>query len=157
MFPGDGGGGRGRTKQPCWVRKSQVMVGDRDEHVTDACCLDAYSPYHASCATALPLTLSSSYIDPSYTLSHLSPIYIPCSESDMDESQFMSVPPEARQDVGIQETVYPAPPQNKGSVPFHVLSLLFDRLSTERKHDKRRKLLEGWFHVCPIIDFHSSV
>jgi DNA ligase 4 len=69
----------------------------------------------------------------------------------------MSVPPEALQDVGIQETVYPAPPQNKGTVPFHVLSLLFDRLSTERKHDKRRKLLEGWFHVRPIIDFPSSV
>ncbi|TFK86975.1 DNA ligase 4 [Polyporus arcularius HHB13444] len=40
---------------------------------------------------------------------------------------------------------YPAPPQNKGSAPFHVLVALFERLQNERKPDKRRKLLASWF------------
>ncbi|KAJ8521547.1 hypothetical protein ONZ45_g1752 [Pleurotus djamor] len=41
---------------------------------------------------------------------------------------------------------YPTPPQNVGTAPFHVLSGLFDRLSGERKPDKRRKLLDAWFN-----------
>ncbi|KAK7686237.1 DNA ligase (ATP) [Cerrena zonata] len=41
---------------------------------------------------------------------------------------------------------YLPPPKNKGSVPFHVLSALFDRLQTERKPEKRRKLLDTWFN-----------
>ncbi|KAI0700108.1 DNA ligase 4 [Cerioporus squamosus] len=40
---------------------------------------------------------------------------------------------------------YPAPPQNKGSAPFHVLAALFDKLQSERKPDKRRKLIASWF------------
>ncbi|KAI0793877.1 DNA ligase 4 [Fomes fomentarius] len=40
---------------------------------------------------------------------------------------------------------YPAPPQNKGSAPFHILAALFERLQTERKPDKRRKLIASWF------------
>ncbi|KAI1796674.1 DNA ligase 4 [Ganoderma leucocontextum] len=40
---------------------------------------------------------------------------------------------------------YPEPPKNNGSAPFHVLAALFDRLQTERKPDKRRKLLASWF------------
>ncbi|KAI0741954.1 ATP dependent DNA ligase domain-containing protein [Daedaleopsis nitida] len=43
-------------------------------------------------------------------------------------------------------TTYPAPPKNKGSAPFHVLAALFERLQTERKPDKRRKLLASWFN-----------
>ena len=42
---------------------------------------------------------------------------------------------------------YPAPPKNKGSAPFHVLVALFERLQTERKPEKRRKLLASWFNV----------
>ncbi|KAI0923774.1 DNA ligase (ATP), variant 2 [Taiwanofungus camphoratus] len=42
--------------------------------------------------------------------------------------------------------VYPAPPQNKGSAPFHVLSALFEKLQNERKPEKRRKLLDSWFN-----------
>jgi DNA ligase-4 len=60
----------------------------------------------------------------------------------------MSVPPEVRgADTGLQETVYPAQPQNKGTAPFHVLATLFDKLSAERRQERRRKLLEGWFTV----------
>jgi DNA ligase-4 len=59
----------------------------------------------------------------------------------------MSVPPEQRPDTALEEAVYPVPPQNKNTAPFHVLATLFDRLSAERKQDKRRKLLEGWFNV----------
>ncbi|KAN0088925.1 ATP dependent DNA ligase domain containing protein [Tylopilus felleus] len=44
-----------------------------------------------------------------------------------------------------EETVYPAPPQNKGSAPFSVLSGLFTKLSTERKPERRRRLLNAWF------------
>jgi hypothetical protein len=42
---------------------------------------------------------------------------------------------------------YPAPPQNIGSAPFYVLSFLFDKLQTERKPEKRRKILDSWFNV----------
>ncbi|KAH9932654.1 hypothetical protein B0H21DRAFT_878850 [Amylocystis lapponica] len=41
---------------------------------------------------------------------------------------------------------YPAPPQNVGSAPFHVLAALFDKLQNERKPEKRRKLLDSWFN-----------
>lgn len=43
---------------------------------------------------------------------------------------------------------YPAPPQNKGSAPFRVLVALFEKLQSERKPDKRRKLIHAWFNVC---------
>ncbi|KAI8996590.1 DNA ligase 4 [Trametes punicea] len=42
--------------------------------------------------------------------------------------------------------VYPAPPQNKGSAPFHVLVALFERLQNERKPERRRRLLASWFN-----------
>ncbi|KAF9499593.1 ATP-dependent DNA ligase [Pleurotus eryngii] len=46
-----------------------------------------------------------------------------------------------------EETMlYPVPPHNAGSAPFHVLSGLFDRLAAERKPDRRRKLLAAWFN-----------
>ncbi|KAI0366989.1 DNA ligase 4 [Pilatotrama ljubarskyi] len=41
---------------------------------------------------------------------------------------------------------YPAPPKNKGSAPFHVLVALFEKLQSERKPEKRRKLLASWFN-----------
>ncbi|KAI0820786.1 DNA ligase 4 [Trametes gibbosa] len=41
---------------------------------------------------------------------------------------------------------YPAPPQNKGSAPFRVLVALFEKLQSERKPDKRRKLIHAWFN-----------
>ena len=46
------------------------------------------------------------------------------------------------------DIVYPPPPKNRGSAPFHVLATLFDKLQTERKPEKRRKLLDSWFNVC---------
>ena len=46
------------------------------------------------------------------------------------------------------DIVYPPPPNNRGSAPFHVLATLFDKLQTERKPEKRRKLLDSWFNVC---------
>ncbi|KAL4066025.1 ATP dependent DNA ligase domain-containing protein [Scleroderma citrinum] len=43
-------------------------------------------------------------------------------------------------------TEYPAPPQNRGSAPFSVLAGLFEKLSTERKPDRRRRMLTVWFN-----------
>ncbi|KAF8347685.1 DNA ligase 4 [Amanita rubescens] len=40
---------------------------------------------------------------------------------------------------------YPPPPQNTGSAPFSILVALFEKLQIERKHDRRRRLLETWF------------
>ncbi|KAI0629298.1 DNA ligase 4 [Trametes polyzona] len=40
---------------------------------------------------------------------------------------------------------YPAPPKNKGSAPFYVLVALFEKLQSERKPEKRRKLIASWF------------
>lgn len=39
----------------------------------------------------------------------------------------------------------PEPPQNVGSAPFGILVGLFERLQTERRRDKREKLLSAWF------------
>ncbi|KAI0720902.1 DNA ligase 4 [Fomitopsis betulina] len=44
------------------------------------------------------------------------------------------------------EDAYPTPPKNRDSAPFHVLAALFDKLQTERKPEKRRKLLNSWFN-----------
>nr|Q7Z7W5.1 RecName: Full=DNA ligase 4; AltName: Full=DNA ligase IV; AltName: Full=Polydeoxyribonucleotide synthase [ATP] 4 [Coprinopsis cinerea]BAC76766.1 DNA ligase IV [Coprinopsis cinerea]BAD93669.1 DNA ligase IV [Coprinopsis cinerea] len=40
---------------------------------------------------------------------------------------------------------YPQPPQNVGTAPFSVLVKLFEKLATERKQERRRKLLDAWF------------
>ncbi|KAG1728061.1 ATP dependent DNA ligase domain-containing protein [Suillus paluster] len=45
-----------------------------------------------------------------------------------------------------ETTVYPPPPQNNGSAPFSVLVGLFEKLSTERKPERRRRLLDVWFN-----------
>lgn len=45
---------------------------------------------------------------------------------------------------------YPTPPQNKGSAPFRVLVALFEKLQSERKPDKRRKLIQAWFNVSRL-------
>ncbi|KAF7294400.1 DNA ligase [Mycena kentingensis (nom. inval.)] len=45
-----------------------------------------------------------------------------------------------------QDDDYPSQPSNHGSVPFHVLAGLFDRLHNQRKHDIRRKAILGWFN-----------
>lgn len=42
--------------------------------------------------------------------------------------------------------VYPPPPKNNGSAPFSVLAELFEKLSTERKPERRRRLLDVWFN-----------
>ncbi|EGN95003.1 hypothetical protein SERLA73DRAFT_170894 [Serpula lacrymans var. lacrymans S7.3] len=59
-----------------------------------------------------------------------------------------SLPGSPKGDVNsVEESVtYPAPPQNNGSAPFSVLAGLFERLSTERKPERRRKLLDAWFN-----------
>ncbi|KAH0836355.1 DNA ligase 4 [Lanmaoa asiatica] len=56
-----------------------------------------------------------------------------------------SSPPRSLEPVA-EETVYPAPPQNRGSAPFSVLAGLFTKLSTERKPERRRRLLNAWFN-----------
>ena len=42
---------------------------------------------------------------------------------------------------------YPAPPDNRGSAPFHVLVALFVKLQNEKKPDRRRRMLAAWFNV----------
>ncbi|KIM62592.1 hypothetical protein SCLCIDRAFT_1214942 [Scleroderma citrinum Foug A] len=44
-----------------------------------------------------------------------------------------------------ESTGYPAPPQNRGSAPFSVLAGLFEKLATERKPDRRKRMLSVWF------------
>lgn len=44
--------------------------------------------------------------------------------------------------------VYPAPPLNATSPPFGVLVGLYNKLQSEKKPEKRRKALAGWFNVC---------
>ncbi|KAJ7115869.1 DNA ligase 4 [Mycena epipterygia] len=41
---------------------------------------------------------------------------------------------------------YPTPPQNMGSAPFGILVALFDKLQSERKQDRRKKLMSTWFN-----------
>lgn len=45
----------------------------------------------------------------------------------------------------MDEDTYPEPPRNFGSAPFSVLAELFDKLQDERKHEKRRRMLDTWF------------
>ncbi|RXW22137.1 hypothetical protein EST38_g3713 [Candolleomyces aberdarensis] len=45
----------------------------------------------------------------------------------------------------VEQPSYKPPPQNVGTAPFSVLVGLFEKLATERKHDRRRKLLDSWF------------
>ncbi|KAM6496937.1 DNA ligase IV [Amanita muscaria] len=40
---------------------------------------------------------------------------------------------------------YPAPPRNTGTAPFSILVGLFEKLQSEKKHDRRKKSLEAWF------------
>lgn len=48
----------------------------------------------------------------------------------------------------VEVTEYNPPPPNVGEpVPFSVLAALFEKLAVERRHDKRRKLLDAWFTV----------
>ncbi|KAF8737770.1 hypothetical protein AX14_012336, partial [Amanita brunnescens Koide BX004] len=57
-----------------------------------------------------------------------------------------TMPPDSpRQNEPSETESYPAPPQNTGSAPFSILVALFEKLQTERKHDRRRRLLETWF------------
>lgn len=71
-------------------------------------------------------------------------------------SEYPSSPPPARprasrENVAAAEDhpiTYIPPPPNVESAPFYVLSSLFDKLSTERKPEKRKKLLGSWFNVC---------
>ncbi|KAF5383569.1 hypothetical protein D9615_003519 [Tricholomella constricta] len=46
-----------------------------------------------------------------------------------------------------EEPSYPAPPQNMGSAPFGILVGLFEKLQNERKHDRRKKLIDAWFNA----------
>ncbi|KAJ7672669.1 ATP dependent DNA ligase domain-containing protein [Mycena rosella] len=45
-----------------------------------------------------------------------------------------------------EPTKYPTPPQNMGSAPFGILVALFEKLQSERKQDRRKKLMSTWFN-----------
>ncbi|PFH51893.1 hypothetical protein AMATHDRAFT_74590 [Amanita thiersii Skay4041] len=45
----------------------------------------------------------------------------------------------------VDTETYPVPPQNTGTAPFSILAGLFEKLQVERKHDRRRKMLDSWF------------
>ena len=64
-------------------------------------------------------------------------------------------PPGSPEQIHDEEApVYPAPPQNNGSAPFSVLAGLLEKLSTERKPERRRRLLDVWFNVCLCLREH---
>ena len=46
------------------------------------------------------------------------------------------------------QTTYPPAPVNVKSPPFSVLVTLYEKLANEKKPEKRRKALAGWFSVC---------
>jgi DNA ligase 4 len=50
----------------------------------------------------------------------------------------------------MDQPSYTEPPQNVATAPFSVLAHLFEKLSAERKQDKRRKLLDTWFKVSAL-------
>ncbi|KAI0078668.1 ATP-dependent DNA ligase [Panus rudis PR-1116 ss-1] len=57
------------------------------------------------------------------------------------------IQPQSQLDFAVPDDSYPEPPPNIGPSPsFSVLTRLFDKLSTERKPEKRRKLLDAWFN-----------
>ncbi|KAF8216400.1 DNA ligase 4 [Mycena galopus ATCC 62051] len=45
-----------------------------------------------------------------------------------------------------EQTKYPTAPHNTGSAPFGILVALFDQLQSERKQDRRKKLMNTWFN-----------
>ncbi|KAJ7252709.1 DNA ligase 4 [Mycena haematopus] len=45
-----------------------------------------------------------------------------------------------------EHTKYPAAPHNTGSAPFGILVSLFEKLQSERKQDRRKKLMDTWFN-----------
>ena len=47
----------------------------------------------------------------------------------------------------------PPPPVRHGTAPFSVVAGLFDKLQSERKPEKRRKLLHAWFDVRFLLSF----
>lgn len=54
----------------------------------------------------------------------------------------------------LETPTYPIPPQNAGSAPFGILVGLFEKLQSERKQDRRRKLIDAWFSVrCSHLAF----
>ncbi|TEB36658.1 DNA ligase 4 [Coprinellus micaceus] len=53
--------------------------------------------------------------------------------------------PGSPKDHAMEEPDYKPPPANVGTAPFSVLAGLFEKLAVERKHDRRRRLLEAWF------------
>ncbi|RDB23717.1 DNA ligase 4 [Hypsizygus marmoreus] len=57
-----------------------------------------------------------------------------------------SSPKPQQQEVDVSPSQHPAPPQNMGSPPFGILVGLFEKLQVERKHDRRKKLIDAWFN-----------
>lgn len=57
-------------------------------------------------------------------------------------------PPPPRSQPHQSGSAVPPPPQNVDSAPFAVLVSLFEKLSMERKQDRRKKMINSWFTVC---------
>lgn len=51
----------------------------------------------------------------------------------------------------------PTPPQNIGSAPFGILVALFEKLQTERKQDRRKKMIDAWFNVCQFYNLSTGL
>ena len=78
---------------------------------------------------------------------------ISCSYSST-APQYMSDPPSMSratslgEDIAGEDGAYPEPPKNWGKTPaFGALASLYNKLSRERQHDKRRKAIDTWFEV----------
>ncbi|KAL9713673.1 DNA ligase (ATP) [Leucoagaricus gongylophorus] len=54
-------------------------------------------------------------------------------------------PPPPRSQPHQSGSAVPPPPQNVDSAPFAVLVSLFEKLSMERKQDRRKKMINSWF------------
>lgn len=44
------------------------------------------------------------------------------------------------------------PPQNTGSAPFSILVGLFEKLQTERRLDRKKRMIDAWFNVRFVSD-----
>ena len=93
----------------------------------------------ASTLRVVPPPVLTNEHNVSFVIGHMQqPLPTPSSQSPYPDDR----PSQAELD-------HPKPsPRNNGSAPFHILAVLFDKLSDERRQDKRRNMIAVWFDVC---------